>query len=105
VGIHAGPVIAGVVGREKYQYDVWGDTVNTAQRLESHGAPDRIHVSEPVYQRLKDAFAFEPRGTIDLKGRGSMPTWFLVAAPGSRSLDPPADPGGEPRAPEPADPA
>lgn len=81
IGLNIGSVVAGVIGVRKFLYDVWGDTVNTAQRLESHGMPDRIHVSEPVYQRLKGAFPFEPRGAIDLKGRGPMPTWFLGPAP------------------------
>lgn len=80
IGLNVGSVVAGVIGIRKFIYDVWGDTVNTAQRLESHGMPDRIHVSEPVYLRLKDAFRLEPRGAIDLKGLGSVPTWFLDAA-------------------------
>ena len=77
IGLQVGSVIAGVIGIRKFIYDVWGDTVNTASRLESHGAPGRIHVSDTVYQRLKDRFTFEPRGTIELKGRGSMETYFL----------------------------
>jgi class 3 adenylate cyclase len=80
VGLHVGSVIAGVIGIRKFIYDVWGDTVNTASRLESHGELDRIQVSEAVYERLKDRFVFEPRGKIDLKGRGPMFTYYLKAA-------------------------
>ncbi len=80
IGLNVGTVVAGVIGIRKFIYDVWGETVNTAQRLESHGVPDRINVSEAVYLRLKDAFQFEPRGPIDLKGQGSALTWFLDAA-------------------------
>ncbi len=78
IGLHIGSVVAGVIGIRKFIYDVWGDTVNTASRLESHGTPGRIHVSEAVYLRLKDNFAFEPRGVIDLKGRGQTKTYFLL---------------------------
>jgi class 3 adenylate cyclase len=77
IGLNVGSVVAGVIGIRKFIYDVWGETVNTAQRLESHGAPDRIHVSEQVYLRLKDTFRFESRGAIHLKGGGAVPTWFL----------------------------
>jgi adenylate cyclase len=79
IGLHAGSVIAGVIGIRKFIYDVWGDTVNTASRLESQGAPARTHVSETVFERLQGRFAFESRGTIDLKGRGPMNTYFLDA--------------------------
>jgi adenylate cyclase len=79
IGLQVGSVIAGVIGIRKFIYDVWGDTVNTASRLESHGAPGRTHVSETVFERLQGRFAFEARGTIDLKGRGPMNTYFLHA--------------------------
>ena len=79
IGLHVGSVIAGVIGIRKFIYDVWGDTVNTASRLESHGAPGRVHVSEAVFERLQGRFAFEARGTIELKGRGPMNTYFLGA--------------------------
>jgi adenylate cyclase len=78
-GLHVGSVIAGVIGIRKFIYDVWGDTVNTASRLESHGLPGRVQVSNAVCQRLQDRFVFEPRGTIDLKGRGPMDVSFLNA--------------------------
>lgn len=80
IGLHAGSVIAGVIGIRKFIYDVWGDTVNTASRLESHGVPGRVQVSDQVHERLQARFAFEPRGTIELKGRGPMNT-FLLSAP------------------------
>lgn len=79
IGLQVGSVIAGVIGIRKFIYDVWGDTVNTASRLESHGAPGRTHVSETVFERLQGRFAFEARGTIELKGRGPMNTYFLDA--------------------------
>ncbi|MBS2037757.1 response regulator [bacterium] len=78
VGLHVGSVIAGVIGRRKFIYDVWGETVNTASRLESHGAPDRVHVSQAVYQRLSHRFDFEARGITELKGKGPMETYFLL---------------------------
>ena len=77
-GINCGPAVAGVIGARKFIYDVWGDTVNTASRMESHGLPGRIHVTEPVYRRLSNNFAFEERGVVDVRGKGPMPTWFLV---------------------------
>jgi len=77
VGMHAGPVIAGVIGQKKFAYDMWGDTVNVAARLEATGAPGQVHVSESIYLSLKDDFAFEPRGEVELKGRGRMTTYFM----------------------------
>ena len=79
IGLEVGSVIAGVIGIRKFIYDIWGDTVNIASRLESHGAPGRIHVSEAVQERLRSRFVFEARGTIELKGRGPMNTYFLNA--------------------------
>jgi len=79
IGLQVGSVIAGVIGIRKFIYDVWGDTVNTASRLESHAAPGRTQVSETVFERLQGRFAFEARGTIELKGRGPMNTYFLDA--------------------------
>jgi class 3 adenylate cyclase len=78
IGINCGPVVAGVIGTKKFIYDVWGDTVNLASRMESLGVPGRIHVSPAVHDRLGDRFAFESRGVIDVKGKGPTETFFLV---------------------------
>lgn len=82
VGIHCGPVVAGVIGTKKFIYDVWGDTVNLASRMESTGMPGRIQVTPAVEERLRAVFRFDARGTIEVKGVGSMSTFFLVGAAG-----------------------
>jgi guanylate cyclase len=78
VGISSGPAVAGVIGRTKFQYDIWGDTVNTASRMESHGVPGRIHVSESTRLLIEGAYICEARGLIDVKGKGPMPTYLVV---------------------------
>jgi class 3 adenylate cyclase len=78
IGIHTGPVVAGVIGTRKFSYDLWGDTVNIASRMESHGVPGRIHVSREVYERLKNDFEFEARGLTSLKGVGEVESYFLL---------------------------
>jgi adenylate cyclase len=78
IGIHTGPVIAGVIGARKLMYDVWGDTVNTASRMETFGAADRIHVSAEMRNVLGETYLFESRGRIDIKGKGMMETYFLI---------------------------
>ena len=77
VGITCGPVMAGVIGTDKFSYDVWGETVNLASRLESHGLPGEIQVSDAVRKALGDSFGFEPRGPIQVKGIGRLQTWLL----------------------------
>jgi adenylate cyclase len=79
IGIDTGPVVAGVIGRSKFAYDLWGDTVNTASRMESHGVTGCIQVTARAYERLRDGYRFERRGPIAVKGKGEMVTYFLVA--------------------------
>lgn len=78
IGLHAGPAVAGVIGTSKFVYDIWGDAVNVASRLETTAPPGRIQVSGVVAAALGDAFELEPRGTIELKGKGSTDAWFLL---------------------------
>ena len=80
IGIHSGPVVAGVIGKNKFTYDIWGDTVNTASRMESHGESGKIQVSEITYYLIKDKFKFEERGVIELKGKGKFKTYYLIDA-------------------------
>ena len=90
IGLHSGTAIAGVVGTKKFAYDLWGDVVNVASRIESTGSPGRIHVSDGFMVRLKDSFRFEPRGEVELKGKGRMETYFLEGRryDGHRESDP-----------------
>jgi len=83
IGIHCGPVVAGVIGTKKFIYDIWGDTVNQASRMESVGIPGRVQVTHAVMERLRGSFRFEARGLIDVKGKGPTPTYFLVGRTGS----------------------
>jgi adenylate cyclase len=79
MGIGVGPVAAGVIGTRRFFYDVWGDAVNVASRMESSGIANRVQVPEDVYERLKVGFDFEERGEVAVKGKGVMRTWFLLA--------------------------
>jgi class 3 adenylate cyclase len=82
IGIDTGPVVAGVIGRRKFSYDLWGDTVNTASRMESHGVAGCIQVTDRAYRRLRDRYRFERRGLVEVKGKGELVTWFLVGRAG-----------------------
>jgi adenylate cyclase len=90
IGVASGPVVAGVVGSQRFFYDVWGDAVNVASRMESTAALGCIQVPQPVYQRLSDRFVFQDRGHVDVKGKGVMHTWYLVGRQ-SDGIRPPAE--------------
>jgi adenylate cyclase len=78
IGINSGPVVAGVIGRKRFLYDLWGDAVNMASRMESHGTPGQIQVTHATYELLKDEFELEPRGPVSIKGKGEVETWYLI---------------------------
>lgn len=78
IGINSGPVVAGIVGIKKFAYDIWGDAVNTASRMEIASEPGRINLSEATYQLVKDHIECEYRGLIDVKGKGAVGMYFVV---------------------------
>ena len=78
IGINSGPVVAGVIGRKRFLYDLWGDAVNMASRMESHGTPGQIQVTRATYELLKDEFELAPRGPVAIKGKGEVETWYLI---------------------------
>jgi len=78
IGIHTGPVVAGVIGKNKFNYDLWGDTVNTASRMQSHGKPNTIQTTIQTFEYLKDKFEFQTRGEIEVRGKGAMQVYILT---------------------------
>jgi guanylate cyclase len=90
IGINSGPVVAGIIGRKKFQYDIWGDIVNTASRMESQGVPGEIQITRATYELIKDEFICVPRGRLEVKGVGELETWLLRGRMNSEGAAQPA---------------
>ena len=88
IGIHSGPLLAGAIGHKKFAYDVWGDTVNIASRMESSGVPGAINISETTFQLIKDFFEYEYRGRINAKNKGDIDMYLVTRIKENLSLDP-----------------
>src|SRR5258707_34028 len=84
IGINSGSMIAGVIGRRKFVYDVWGDAVNVASRMESHGLGGAVQITQTTYELIKDEFVCEPRGTVNVKGKGEMEAWLVISSKENR---------------------
>jgi adenylate cyclase len=80
IGVNSGSMIAGVIGRRKFVYDVWGDAVNVANRMDSHGLRGAVQITQAIYELIKDEFVCKPRGTVDVKGKGEMEAWLVKGA-------------------------
>ena len=80
VGINSGPMVGGIIGRHKFHFDIWDDTVNIASRMESQGVADEVQITDDMYHLIQESFHCRPRGSIEITGKGQMNTWFLEKA-------------------------